>query len=745
MVRSRIHEDQVVDEGFISEREFNDFHGQVVITGTEGRDDTELTTSFDNYLPGRGIFVGADGNVVTTGTNTINITGFYNEFVASSGTLQGEIDGITGDASGSITVSGVTVTGAVTFDSVSGITIIPDGGTNTLTFSGTETEGSAGITDINSESGPSISLVGAGQVNVSTTASNVITISGADQEFEQVPENAIVGAGEVVVISGANQTIVSGTPHTVNTDTDTISNAIIGGENITVVSGANTTTISSPNTVADAIVGAGEVIVISGSNEIVVSGTPHTINTDDISDAIIGGVGIVVTSGSNETLIDGHLRYTKDENDAIIGGDNVTVVSGADTITISSVDTDTTSDAIIGGENVTVVSGVNTTTISSIDTISDAIIGGTGITVTSGSNETTIDGHLRYQKNENDAILGTDGNTVISGANTITVEGFRPEFVAASGSLQGQIDDNTSDISDNDTDIAALFAKTQVDEINTVTGTVTVDGADGNTVLTQGQTITVSGFRGEFVSASGSLQDQIDAVEGSDVDSVNTLIGDITIVDGYGSNIVTDGGSNSIIVNTFDDDDVDSLTASGVTVTGSVQFKTLGGTTLTTDVSDTDNPIITISGGSEVGELTGSLFQIDFTNGGNTANTWLAVSDSNLGGNTTPWNAAFPCRLAGLSFSNRNDGTDLDMEFHVAREGDGNTSSIEFIWEIRDCRTAYKTDLPLGTIVLMPGDKVSVYANGAGNSGRDVWFGCFWEITSRPSAEGCEDWSGDIT
>ncbi len=499
MVRTRIRGDQSQDISFVSEREFNDFFADVVITGTV--DETDVIQEFDNYLPGRGIFVGLDGNVVTTGTNTINITGFYNEFVLSSGTLQTEIDAIVIDQAGigSITASGVTVTGTVVFESLDGITLIPNDITNTITFSGTSPEASSGITDINSETGPSITLVGAGDVTVSTSASNVLTISGVETLFpDEEPANAIVGAGTVVVTSGSNETVVSGTPHTVNTDT--------------------------------------------------------------ISDAIVGGVGIVVTSGSNETTIDGHLRYTKDENDAIIGGENVTVVSGVDTITISSIDTDTVSDAIVAGHGITITSGTDATLISS-----------------------------------------------------------------------------------------------------------------------------------------------------------------------------------------FDDDDVDSVTVSGVTVTGSIQFETLGGTTLSTDISDTDNPVITISGGAEVGELTGSLFQIDFTNGGNTSNTWLAVSDSNLGGNTTPWNAAFPCRLAGLSFSNRNTGVNQDLEFHIARVDDGNTSTIEFTWEIRDCRTAYKTDLPLDALVLQPGDKVSVFSANAGGSGRDVWFGAFWEITSRPSAEDCEDWSGDIS
>ncbi len=535
MVRTRIRSDQGEDIGFVSEREFNDFFADVVITGTN--EDTDIITTFDDYLPNRGIFVGADGNVVTTGTQTIQIAGFYAEFVSSSGSLQADINILESGAAGVASLN--TITGTVTIAPGTNVTVVDN--------------------------------VPAGIITISATTP---------------PADAIVGAGEVAVISGTGVVIVSGTPHTVNTDT--ISNAIIGGDNITVVSGANTTTISSTTATANAIVGAGEVVVISGANETIVSGTPHTINTDTISDAIVGGVGIVVTSGSNETTIDGHLRYTKDENDAIIGGENVTVVSGVDTITISSVDT---------------------------DTISDAIIGGVGITVTSGSNTVTVDGHLRYDKSENDAIVA-------------------------------------------------------------------------------------------------------------------------------GNNIVVTSGSDSIIIDSFTDDDVDSITASGVTVTGSVQFATLGGLSVSADAS-TDT--VTISGGSEVGELIGSLFQIEFTNGGNTSNTWLAVSDSNLSGNRTPWVACFPCRLAGLSFSNRNDGTELDLEINVARVGDGNTSNLEFTYQILGARTAFKTDIPLDALELNPGDKVSVYAQNTGSQGRDVWFGVFWEITDRTTDEGSEDWSGDIS
>lgn len=58
---------------------------------------------------------------------------------------------------------------------------------------------------------------------------------------------------------------------------------------------------------------------------------------------------------------------------------------------------------------------------------------------------------------------------------------------------------------------------TVVNSINTATGTITLDGVDGNTVLTDAinRTITVSGFKGEFIAASGSLQNQINSIDSS--------------------------------------------------------------------------------------------------------------------------------------------------------------------------------------------------------------------------------------
>lgn len=91
-------------------------------------------------------------------------------------------------------------------------------------------------------------------------------------------------------------------------------------------------------------------------------------------------------------------------------------------------------------------------------------------------------------------LAGTDGNIVITDVptRTITVSGFRTEFVAASGSLQSQID----------------FI--DVDEVEPA-----IVGMDGITVTSGSSTTTLTGFYPEFVAASGSLQEQFDPIVAS--------------------------------------------------------------------------------------------------------------------------------------------------------------------------------------------------------------------------------------
>lgn len=419
MVRTRIREDQEQDVSFVSESELNEFFTSVVITGTE--DATGVIQNFKTFFPGQGLIVVTDGLTVTTGTQLVTISGFRNEFVASSGSLQSQIQQAGGVTS--ITASGITVSGALTFAGIQGITLIPNASTNTITFSG------SGVTSIITVSGieGDITIVGAGEVDV-ITEGNTIVISGTPHT--PFP-NAIVGVGQVVVISGANTTTISGTPHTpvpnaiIGTgtvvvtsgiDTTTISgtphvpapNAIIGGANVTVTSGSNTTTISSVNNVSNALQGTRGIVVNSGTS---------ITTLDFVPTALVGIQGNTVTSGTN-TITIGHVpkALVSDNFASVISGTNVdtivhkaitgsngnVVITGTNSVNIghvpkalvsdnfatitSGTNTDTIQHKAIVGDNfVSVVTGTN-----SVRLVSDAIVAGTAVTVTSGTNTVSI-------------------------------------------------------------------------------------------------------------------------------------------------------------------------------------------------------------------------------------------------------------------------------------------------------------------------------------------------------------------
>jgi len=391
VVRTRIRQDQEQDIDFVSESELNEFFGTVVITGTLDPEDNEVqdtvvTQSFKDFFPGQGLIADADGIVVTTGTQLVTISGFRSEFLAASGSLQFDIDDITFNAAGvtSITTSGTTVTGTVLFNSLSGITLIPDAGTNTITFSGT------GVTRIITISGieGDITISGAGEVDV-ITEGNTIVISGTDHTPEP---NAIVGGTGITVTSGSNVTTVDGHLRYTKAEND----AIIGGYGTTVTSGSSIITIDtfddddvdSLNSVTGTVTilpGAGIQVVTAAPN-ITIHSTRRALLSDNFATvisgtsfdliahkAITGSQGNVVTSGSNFVNI-GHIPK------ALLSDNFATVVSGSSSDTIRH-------KAIKGDNFITVATGTN-----AVNLLADSIIGIGGITVTSGTNHVTVSG-----------------------------------------------------------------------------------------------------------------------------------------------------------------------------------------------------------------------------------------------------------------------------------------------------------------------------------------------------------------
>jgi len=189
------------------------------------------------------------------------------------------------------------------------------------------------------------------------------------------------------------------------------------------------------------------------------------------------------------------------------------------------------------------------------------------------------------------------------------------------------------------------------------------------------------------------------------------------------------------------DDNVKSITASGISVSGTVNLETIGGLGLS---ADGNTNTITVSGGGTVGSFVGSFFQVEFTKGGTAKNTWLAVGDASLAGNRTPWVVAFPCQLVGMVFSNINDDVDTDVRVHISRQGDGNSDTLEYTWSLTNVRTASNTSIPPGTLELNPGDKVAVYLSDTGGNPRDVFVGLYLEVVERETIITVENWSGNF-
>jgi hypothetical protein len=385
VIRTRIREDQEQDLSFVSESELNEFFTSVVITGTE--DTTSVVQTFKQFFPGQGLIIVDNGLTVTTGTQTVTISGFRNEFVSASGSLQQQIQ-VAGGVT-SITASGITISGGVTFEGIGGVSLYPDFSTSALTISG------SGVTSLGGTQG-SVTITGAGTVDVITLGSTIV-VSGTPHT--PVP-NALVGVGQVIVISGTNTTTISGQP--------SVGNALVGGANVTITSGTNTITIASVNDVSDALVGTRGIVVISGTN---------TTTLDFVPTALIGTQGVVVTSGSN-TITIGHVPK------ALVSDNFASVISGTNTDTIvhkaitgsqgnvvitgtSSVNIGHVPKALISDNFGSVISGTNTDTI-----VHKAIVGDNFLSVVTGTNSVRLLA---------DAIVGDSPVTITSGTNTVTI------------------------------------------------------------------------------------------------------------------------------------------------------------------------------------------------------------------------------------------------------------------------------------------------------------------------------------
>lgn len=284
-----------------------------------------------------------------------------------------------------------------------------------------------------------------------------------------------------------------------------------------------------------------------------------------------------------------------------------------------------------------------------------------------------------------DSLLGVDGITVISGANITTISGFRAEFISTSGSLQIQIDNNTTQI----------------------------------------------------ITTSGHLQTQINTITAGDVESVNSLTGAIDVI-GKGEVNVTVEGQNIVVSGTPHeiDTDIDTVSdaiigAGTVTVTSGTNTTTISGSTALTGI------LHQLVFCKSEGEITNDLFLNHYGDG-------RAGSPSNESPAVMPWKS----KLVGLTYTNKVAGTRVHIEIQSVADGSGNSPVLlDFDWllDTVGVRTARKTNFTTD-IIFDAGDKISVFLDlkVGGSNPENVIVVMHLEIIEETFEESSENFSGNL-
>lgn len=129
----------------------------------------------------------------------------------------------------------------------------------------------------------------------------------------------------------------------------------------------------------------------------------------------------------------------------------------------------------------------------------------------------------------------------------------------------------------------------------------------------------------------------------------------------------------------------------------------------------------------------GNLLEFPFVSSGNTANKWLGYSNSAAPSNEIPLILPQAAELKGITFSNRDNDVDIDVEIYK-------NGTLVYTWEVRNKRWAYTVGVPGGPTFLQ-GDRVSCFlrkfTSGSGDStAQDPIIELLIKITAEAAGDG---------
>lgn len=141
-----------------------------------------------------------------------------------------------------------------------------------------------------------------------------------------------------------------------------------------------------------------------------------------------------------------------------------------------------------------------------------------------------------------------------------------------------------------------------------------------------------------------------------------------------------------------------------------------------------------------------SVYNLTFTNDGSSENKWLELS-SGIASNDTQSLIVVNSRIVGLTFSNKRNNVDCDIEVNISNLSEGITINRTLIFEIRNSRTftSWFSSSTNVNFSLNAGDKISVYIRDRGDNPDDAVVNLFFKTTSESTISTSENYTSSIT
>ena len=425
--------------------------GTLTITG-----DGELTNSSSTIIRNNGTFYKTGQSTISNGASqTYYVMDNFGTATFSSGLIQASYRAISNQSTGSLIISGATVTGV-------GYAIYNVGTSNTTSLPAVKVESglvesSAGSSIYNNSTGM-IYLTGGvvKQQGANSTIFNnvagIVQVDGGTVEHTATNGSAIkASGGQVTIISGTVSATGGVVLGTASTNTNTV-RAISTTGNLTISGG----TISS--SFSECVYVAGDSVTVNGGTIEKgpdVNGTNHSGST-----FVYGGTGTATLSGGTFKTLSGSNSATVNKNSSagVIEIDGATVqnlgtgqaVANSSTLTTTSsvvinsgtIEANTSNALRNSGASTVSVYGGNFSSVSGdaivnsgsgiIEISGGTVFGGTGsnkagvsitngtVSITGGEITGTAYGVLMHATNQTTFTLGNDADAVVSSIPTIT-------------------------------------------------------------------------------------------------------------------------------------------------------------------------------------------------------------------------------------------------------------------------------------------------------------------------------------